>query len=425
MPPHNQAFSASALKRCICPDDFFNDKQLSADIYRDSLVDKALEIANNNFEHGIKYSSFYISEKDKNKNKPTFFSTSLEEKLVLRRCASNIRSSLSRKQNNRAIICREIKGHLSEGTPYRIYKIDIKSFFESIQQSTVKEALDRKSEISIHTKNLVISYLANFKNFVPRGIEFSSTLAELVLEDFDDKLLQDERIIYYSRYVDDIIIITNGLECNKKFYKDAEAMLPKGINFNYNKKQICDVKLRTASSQNPSGTIVAKFDYLGYEFNVIDTKLDKTKNKNINLAMFREVKINIAKNKIKSIKTKISKALIHYGKTGKIEILKSRIKFLTSNRDLVQKSTGHSIPTGIYYNYNLISEESESLIELDETLSNFVMKYDSLFKNNDFKSLTMEDRRSLLNSSFRKGFGERVYKKFSPNQLKEIVRIWK
>lgn len=425
MSAKNQAFSLSSLKRCIYPDDFYNDKKLSCDQYREQIVKRSLSIAENNFEDGINYEKFFLSEKDKKKNKPTFYSNSLEEKLILRRCSSNIRSTIKNKQKNRSVICREIKGFLKEGTPYRIYKTDIKSFFENADNETVKKALNKNTNISIHTKDLVESYLEKIGGFIPRGMEFSSTLAELILEEFDDKVLRNERVIYFSRYVDDILIITDSIESEKKFFKEIKSYLPKGLSFNYNKTEITSLKKRGKSGENQNGKIVGKFDYLGYEFNIIDTQLDSTKNKNIANSVFRKVVVKISKSKIVAIKTKISKSLKYYAKNGNFEELKSRIKFLTSNRDLVQKPTGHKIPTGIYYNYNLIDVKCNSLSELDSALSNFVMNYENLFTNESSFILSKNQKRELLKCSFISGFTNRIYKKYSPKKLKEIVRIWK
>jgi hypothetical protein len=420
---HNQAFSASALSRCIYPEDFYDDSMLSSDVYRECLIKRALNIAESNFEDGISYQKFFLSDNDEAKNKPTYFSTSIEEKLILRRCSSNIRQTLNRRPNYRNRMCREIKSFLKEGTKFRVYKIDIKSFFESISPIIVKKSLDDKGTISTHTKNLINAYLNEFEDFVPRGMEFSSTIAELVLEEFDEKLIKDNRIIYYSRYVDDILIITCAGENKKKFYKEVEELMPKGLKFNYNKKEIIDVAERKKSGGNQNGTQVAKFDYLGYEFRVVDTFLAPEDNSV--KAKFRKVEVNIASNKIKLIKTKISKALVHYGKSGDFELLKARIKYLTSNRDLVQKSTGHAIPTGIYYNYNLVNSDSNSLTDLEISLRKLILSYDNLFKKPTFRPLLIEHKRELLKCSFAQGFNKRIYKKYSPKALKEIVRIWK
>src|SRR5690606_34498610 len=42
---------------------------------------------------------------------------------------------------------------------------------------------------------------------IPRGIGFSAYLSELYLRGFDNKIKSLENITYYSRYVDDIILI--------------------------------------------------------------------------------------------------------------------------------------------------------------------------------------------------------------------------
>ncbi|MGY6516825.1 antiviral reverse transcriptase Drt3a [Vibrio parahaemolyticus] len=419
----NQAFSKSTLARFLYPDDFYRDSNLSNDDYRNKLLEQALEIATSNFEGGSNHGFFYQSDKDRLKGKKTYFSSNLEEKLVLRRCSYNVAKSLKVKPQNRHKVCKEIKSFLREGSRYRIYKLDIKSFFESILLEDIKSKIRKKVEVSTHTKNILISYLSNFSGYLPRGLEFSSTIAEVMLDEFDKHIMRNKEVIYYNRFVDDIFIITTSLEDGNKFYKDIQNHLPNNVYFNYNKKKIISVKKRKKAGDKPEGNTVAKFDYLGYEFKVIDTHIPGKGRGD--LAIFRDVKIEMSNRKIKSFKTKISKSLVSYNKDGNFELLKARISFLTSNRDLVQKKTNHKIPTGIYYNFSLLTEKSDSLCQLDISLQKFIFGYDSLFNTQKQNNLNLLQKRNLLKYSFKKGFEDKIYKKYSPDRLKEITKIWK
>ena len=130
---HNQAFSKSTLSRSFYPDDFYKNDRLANDSYRESIVNASLEKANSAFSNGASFDHFFFTEKDRIKNKKTYFSTSLPEKLVLRKCSKNISQCIGFSPKNRSQICKEITAYLKEGTKYRIYKLDIKSFFESVK----------------------------------------------------------------------------------------------------------------------------------------------------------------------------------------------------------------------------------------------------------------------------------------------------
>lgn len=415
-----QAFSHTTLARSIYPQDFYKDDDLSDDTYREKLVNDALKIANKQFTDPIHVKEISFA------SKKIYSAENLAEKLVLRKCASNISHVSNYKISQRNKIAKEIKCFLREGTQFRVYKLDIKSFFESISSDLVRTSLEKLERLSPHTKNLVENYLKNFDSAVPRGIEISPVISDLVLKNFDKTISTNENVFYYARFVDDIIIITSSVEKKKEFMKIITKELPKGLIFNHNKKKIIDVKSRCKSGDDTSGRIVADFEFLGYQFNAVDTHLDTSLNPKSKpeLGTFRLVKVELSRNKIKKFKTKICSALIYYCKHGDFPILKDRINFLTTNRDLIQKRTNRGIPTGIYYSFSLIGSASESIKDLDIALQKFVMSSNIMFSGQGPHKLSIVQKRTLLKKSFKTGFEQRVFKKFSPDRLKEITEIW-
>ncbi len=420
---HNQAFSKSTLARSLYPDDFYRDDRLADDTYREGIIQSSLSIANSNFEGGASFDYFYFSKKDRDKDKKTYFSTSLAEKLVLRKCAKNISQCINFHPKNRSQICKEIKAYLCEGTKYRVYKLDIKSFFESIEHSVVQEGLSKIQKLSTHSVNLVLGYLKHYPNILPRGLEISPVIADLVLGEFDKKIKSLTEVIYFSRFVDDIVIITTQSENIKHFKKIVRNSLPQGVELNFNKTKIIDINKRSKSANDPNGKVIDDFSYLGYKFSIVDTHIAPKSGSP--LAIYRKVVIDLSDKKIKQFETKICKALVNYGKTGDFELLKSRIKFLTTNRDLVQKSSGNKIPTGIYYNYSLLNQGAISIRYLDEKLQAFIMSYEDLFNKSGGCALSTSQKRELLKSSFVNGFNKRIYKKYNPHWLMEITKIWR
>lgn len=392
---------------------------LSDEEYRSELIERALLKADSNFKSGASFKSNYLNENDKKKEKKTYYSNSLEEKVVLRNCVKNLHISTKIKIKSRNQIAKEIRSYLAEGTEYRIYKLDIKSFFESVSNVLIQRCLHQQTNLSTHTKNILLGYLEHLPDLLPRGLEFSPIIAELIFKNFDNEMQRDSAVIYYSRFVDDIMLVTTKSEDKKIFLRKIRSTLPEKISLNYNKTKIIDVEKRTKGS-NPSANIVAVFNYLGYKFEVEDYKIEKEQIK----TSYRRVLVDLSDSKVKQFESKLCKALVNYRNIGDFELLNSRIKFLTTNRDLIQKSTGNKIPTGIYYNYSLIDPKSKALNRLDESLQKFTMGYDNLFHKTGKHILSSHQKRILLQSSFKGGFKHRIYKKFTPYWLKEITSIW-
>jgi hypothetical protein len=417
----NQSFSYSSLARCLYSKDFYDDENLSNEEYRKIIINNALEISNNLFNCRNKIDTIIVGCK-------VVYSTSeLSEKLVLRRCVENIKYQKVFSLKQRDVIGKELITYLKEGTPYTIYRFDIKSFFESISVNDIKESLENIRKLSTLTKNLVFSYLDRFRNNhgegIPRGIEISPVISEILLQGFDKRIKNNADVFYYSRFVDDIMILTSSDECSKKFTRWVRKGLPKSLCLNNNKKYIGSVKKRKRSLDKEKGTEVARFDYLGYEYSVIDTKLSE-KNKNQFFVSYREVVIDLSRSKINKLKTKISQSFYSHYKYNDFSLLYDRLFFLISNRDLKDRNKNRTIPTGIYYNYSLISKKSEGLNSLDEYLKFSIQSSKTRLGKLLYNTLTKEERNKLLKLSFYSGFNKRIYKKYSPDRLKQITKIW-
>lgn len=423
----NQAFSKSSLARCLCPIDFYKEPKLRDPAYRDGIIAAALEIAENCLANPITLKTLTLA------GKQGYTANDLPSKLILRHCTKNIISSTKIKLKNRTSIARELKIYLKEGTSYRIYRYDIKSFFENISAANLLHNLENNNKLSKHTKILVSAHLHNFNTLfsqgIPRGVEPSPMLAEIALAKFDIAVKAHTEVFYYARFVDDIIILTSSEENQQNFHSWLCQLLPPPLEFNSKKTEIISIPRRNkAGATNPDGKIKANFDFLGYSYTVIDTPLplDSDGKEKVNTAesIYRKVLIDISTSKLKKLKAKICKSLYNFSKNKDFALLADRINFLASNRDLRHKDTGRRIPTGIYYNYSSINLPSKNLNEIDSFLKKLVtskhhrlsLRYQSL--------LNPSQKKQLLKLSFLHGFTNRSHKKFSPRKLKKITRIW-
>jgi len=403
-----------SLSRCFYTKDFYDDKNLHKEDYRAEVLAKALSIADSYFSDGIALSTTRVGKK------AAYMSTELAEKLVLRKCASNIKKYTKIKQKHRSTIIRELKGALKEGTPYRVYRLDISSFFESIDVSELLRGLEAEY-LSTQTINIISSYLNAFNNHygrgLPRGVEISPILAELSLKGFDKLVASQTHVFYYARFVDDMIIVSSGVEDKKKFMRWLRKNLPKGLSFNFTKQYIMDVAERSKGDPSKDNT-VASFEYLGYQLKAIDYPVSSNKR----LQTFRAVSVDISKAKVNKIKSRISKSFYSFVEAKDYKLLSDRLIFLSSNRNLINKDKQRKVPTGIYYNYSEADFPSPALTEIDTFTRNILLSRKGRLSKKLSAAITKKERSKLLKISFEGGFKNRTFKRFSPDRLKDIAR---
>ncbi|MEZ8106032.1 antiviral reverse transcriptase Drt3a [Vibrio cortegadensis] len=404
-----QAISPKTLGQCIYEGDIYNCVDILDPEKKKELIDSAYR---SSLSSELSFSTVQI----KRNGKRCYTLKDFDQVLISRNLAKNLRKVLD-KSKSRNQISRQLVQHLKEGTSYRIYRLDIKSFFESVEYSTIQSSLE-KSKVSNQTRLLISSIVKGLNQTdnkgIPRGLEFSPSIAELVLSDFDKEMKNHKDVFFYCRYVDDIIVITTGFEDQKIFFKCIKGKLPNELSLNYNKQKVIFVDSRTKQDK-----VVATFDYLGYNYSVRDTETRANKN------LFREVDISLSTSRMKKIKTRISRSLFCFSKDGNFEILKQRLDFLTSNRLMKDKKSKRIIATGIYYNNVNLTDDSESLIELDEYLKKTILGYACKRGSNFTNTLSKSQKRELLKFSFMNGYSNNNYKKFSPNKLGEIKNAWR
>ncbi len=134
---NRQPFTSSALKRNLSESEksfYFNKNNVDK---LESLISDAVLIASENFRSGVTVKKINI------KGRCVYNASCLKEKLILRHCNANLKclESLLPKQRNKIID--ELKIYLKEGAQFRVYRLDIKSFFESIDLPQLFQYLSR------------------------------------------------------------------------------------------------------------------------------------------------------------------------------------------------------------------------------------------------------------------------------------------
>lgn len=417
-----QSFNRGSLSRCLTHNDFFSTPKLRAEAYRHSILDEAVDLS----EKADQFSPALTQHVANGRQ--TYSIQHLPSKLVARRCAQNLRGvqHTPSRQRNQIINC--LREMLSDGTQYRIYRLDIRSFFESCKPD---QALRAASDLgaSVQTTRLAFSLLSTFSSAggqgLPRGVEISPPLAEAYLAQFDECLLHMPHTLYYERFVDDILIVTSRLENQAAFMQEVTGSLPSGLTLSTQKQAVLDVPSGCpgTSTKQPVGS----FDFLGYRISVMPHD-----SKNAARAEMREIRIDLSKRKFRRLQERVFKSFYAFRKNGDFELLRDRLIFLSTNRNLLDKSRDRhggkprTIPTGSYYNYTAISQPSARLSQLDQMIRRSARSPAGKLAPAPGKhTLTTKQRRAIERISFVRGHQERVFHRFNPHRLKEIARIWK
>ena len=313
----------------------------------------------------------------------------------------DIRKLYKVKQANRYNILCQLRDILNNKIPKKIIKTDISNFYESIDRNHLLQKIkdDRLlcwNSIQIIEK-IFDQYGSKSKSDkgLPRGVGISAYLSEIYMRDFDRAVTTDKRVLYYARYVDDIIIILPNDESINiddffQYYQNLLINKPTSLAFNINK---------TDKLNGDSFT----FEYLGYMFKFASGK----------------VQLALSRKKISKYKRKIDLTFQSYNNTcNKIvanQLIYNRIKYLTGNTKLLNNKK--NIFVGTYFSNSLI-DHIETWNALDCYLS---YKINSVFGSSTEQ--TFKNR--LLNKKFKNGFENKIYYKFSEKDFEEIVRIWK
>ncbi|KJZ12000.1 hypothetical protein TW85_16415 [Marinomonas sp. S3726] len=229
----------------------------------DNLIKK---IASNNY----RYTPYLeiLKSKGRGREPRVISKPALRDKLVLSVLKDILHNtfpnSVSKKLPN--VIIRDIVKTISKNEDKEVYflKIDIKTFFDSICRDLLLNNIKTKVSSdslflllrrAIYNKTVPIDYRKKDSSKyrrekgVPQGLAISNVLSSIYLMNFDDFFY--DKGIYYVRYVDDILIIS---EKNDIDYLHGEVDRLMG-----------ELSLETHSDEKiDKGKITNSFDFLGY-----------------------------------------------------------------------------------------------------------------------------------------------------------------
>ena len=176
-------------------------------------------------------------------------------------------------------------------------------------------------------------------------------------------------------------------------------MLPNGLKPHQvgDKKTIIENIGQSGSCSRPNKSI----SYLGYNFVITNDEDDED--------VFagrkkRKVEITISQDKFNRMKRRLFSTLISYAKSSRseddLDLLQFKLRYLTSNQEVVKSINGRKVKVGIFYNYNKINQKHQLAI-LDNYILGFAYGKSKLAKNLGLKFNKIE-RKIILSYSFLK-----------------------
>ena len=389
---------------------------------RNEIIDQKLEeISNQINQHCIKI----LNGKDYGGQ-----SYKLEDNVcnffISKKIQKNIRETYKVRQSSRYAILSQLINLLEDNCPKYVIRTDIKNFYESIPQKILLEKINNDYLLSIKTKKFINQILESYNGLtgqtdadtaigVPRGIGISAYLSELFMRNVDNQIQELDDIIYYARYVDDIIAIfvpQSKKERNLNYKEKIEEIVEN------EKLSLNEDKTETYNLLNNSSILKNKtINYLGYkigsnsENEVLDTKLS-------------EKKLGKYFDRIRLSFEYFSKKR-HHNRKREFKLLSARIKYLTSNTKL--RNNKDKVFVGIYYSNPFLNSD-ESLEKMEKRLNWYIARAE----------LTDKQKRKIKAYSFIDGFKKRTFQvlplknKINKNHnrilqfgITEITSIWK
>lgn len=409
-----QSFSINGLKKVVRKSDFQGVLKDDQEEYRELLLENAYISAKENFPGLINpLSSFRLN------GNLVFKLDEHYHRIIERKLTSNLRKAWGNHSVNRDDIIENLKSLLKEDVPFKIYRWDIKKFYESFDNKKIDTSISNSNKLSPKTKLLLNSVLKNHRakggTGCPRGLSISSVITDFLMVDFDYELKNHNDTFFYSRYVDDIIIITSGNEDSQLFQIFAKKNLPIGLVFN-DLKSKSSPKIGTApKGKLQNDDIQYSFEYLGYKLG-IKRKTDDRKH--------RVVDIDISDKKYIRYKHRISRAFYEFSKDSDEDLLIDRIRYLTNNFKVFNPNIERSKLSGIYYNYPAICGDSKNIVSLDNFLKTLTISKKGRLGKIVGTKMTTSLKSKILSNSFIKGHNEKIFVHFTSRRISQIKKCW-
>ena len=324
-----------------------------------------------------------------------------EDLVALRATDHYLRRIYKVRQSDRNRIVRQLKIVLEDSSHLALRKLDIRTFYESIDCDAVLEDLKKDMILGFKGIRILESLFQRAEESgiagLPRGICVSATLSERVGRDIDRHIRNTAGVYYAARYVDDIVLVTEAAKSDSIEASLDELLRGMGFTVNPDKRLAADLD---------SGPI---FSYLGYEFSVESVGKPGSS---------RQVSVWIAPPKLKKQKTRICRAFSQFAVDGSFGLLIARLRYLACSQ-LIARTGNGLLMSGNAYNYCEVTDTS-CLDTLDSLVRRIVSGQGRVGRL-VAPQLTRSQIAALRRISFRNAFERRLQVQFTRSRAKRIA----
>lgn len=329
---------------------------------------------------------------------------------------------------NRHTVMQNLKLLMNTNLPIYIIRTDVSSFFESINHDRLFALIDRNSVLSVKSKEMTKNIIREYdrvKNTalipkgqgVPRGIGISSPLSEIYMADIDKEIKGRKEVIFYSRYVDDILIILAYLPKQMKldkYYQDLESKFKEEYGLTLQPVGSAKCELHDLYKHILGAPRNQTLSYLGYNLYVGGTD-------------DRNVLFGLSDDRKTRFKNRVDHAFDRFGHVVKVDIkqakrdLRDAVNLITGNIRLSKAKSG--VKVGFYYNNDLLDKDDD-FQELEDYLKTKVLPVPAnLFANAAERTSFETQIKTWINSiSLRDRWKERLTFDINYERLREIER---
>jgi len=390
---------------------------------RDTAVQSAVQIGLTDFESTLASGAFSwglklgptLKKPGSGASRQTFqIPSEVSRSLPHLQASAVVRKAAQLTPQSRNSVVRALQLSLRRYYEHSILKLDINDFFGSIPHARLLAKLRSNGTIDSITLELVSALLVDFRRAsgtargVPQGVGLSSQLAEFYLSEFDRAIRSFEGVIFYSRYVDDIVIVIDS-SANRALVdtRIGSELTGLGLVENRLKRQEIDTDADGcyATGRCSNGD---QLEYLGYRFSnsgkTLSTMISERRMK------LREKRLELA---FSSWGRHAPYAL--HPNHGLDALLTDRLRYLSGNIRL--RHSKSNVVVGIYFSNSALDVASPQLRELDAALA-------TLIKINAPR-MTNELRDRLERISFEQGFREKSFLRANQPRIDRIVACWR
>ncbi|QDS88416.1 Reverse transcriptase (RNA-dependent DNA polymerase) [Rosistilla ulvae] len=333
-----------------------------------------------------------------NRGKSTLRVTSYADALFLRHCCRVLRSGNIHHPPSRQVICRQLKSVLESDVPHFIIRTDIAKCFGSVpaeQSLNLPSVREKLKSVEFNWCKTLLRCNENPLQPLHYGLAISSDLAEHFLAEFDRQVICHTGVIYYSRFVDDILIVTAARSAERVFEKVACA-LPAGLSLNREKTSQCH--------WNDGISNRTEFEYLGYSFML--TKKVKSKTRT-------SIEIGLSERKELQIRQRLGRVFLAFQKDKDFLLLRDRLRYLTGGTTTHSNFTHRRVQIGLRSSHPELTN-LKRLFSLDGYLHQRIRAASS---DGTDPLLSTEQMRGLQRLSFSASYKLNIRHRFSGKRL--------